>query len=234
MARYVTTDIHGCLRTLRRALEEVVQFTPRDELYVLGDYVNKGPDSKGVLDYLMQLQAHGLAVHCLRGNHDQELLDAAQGRTAALWASASDREQTLRSFGVPTAAAIPEVYIRWLEALPYEVELPDFVLVHAGYDFRQPPEQMRRDYHTMMNIKHFTFDASRLQGKRLVHGHVPTPSAHAKQLAQTHAQVLRLDTGCVYRHNPELAQLSVLNLDTYMLQQVPNCELPYPIARRPA
>ncbi|TYZ11387.1 serine/threonine protein phosphatase [Hymenobacter lutimineralis] len=234
MARYVTTDIHGCLRTLRRALEEVIQFTPRDELYVLGDYVNKGPDSKGVLDYLIQLQAHGLAVHCLRGNHDQELLDAAQGRTAALWASAPDRAQTLRSFGVPTAAAIPEVYIRWLEALPYEVELPDFVLVHAGFDFRQPPEQMRQDHHTMMNIKHFTFDASRLQGKRLVHGHVPTPAAEAKRLAQTHAQVLRLDTGCVYRHNPELAQLSVLNLDTYTLHQVPNCELPYPIARRPA
>ncbi|MCR5887520.1 serine/threonine protein phosphatase [Hymenobacter sp. J193] len=234
MARFVTTDLHGCLRTLRRALEEVIRFSPRDELYVLGDYVNKGPDSCGVLDYLMQLQALGMAVHCLRGNHDQELLDAAHGRTAALWASAADRELTLRSFGVAQATDIPAPYLRWLDALPYEFDLPDFVLVHAGFDFRQAPEQMRRDYQSMMNIKQFTFDASRLQGKRLVHGHVPTPTAEAQHLANTHAQVLKLDTGCVYRHNPELAQLSVLNLDTFTLHLVPNCELPYPIARRPS
>ncbi|MBG8556347.1 metallophosphoesterase family protein [Hymenobacter guriensis] len=233
MARFVTTDLHGCLRTLRHALEKVIQFSARDELYVLGDYVNKGPDSRGVLDYLMQLQARGMAVRCLRGNHDQELLDAAQGRTAALWASAADRELTLRSFGVAQAADIPVPYLRWLDALPYEFDLPDFVLVHAGFDFRQPPEQMRRDHQTMMNIKKFTFDASRLQGKRLVHGHVPTPTAEVQRLADTHAQVLKLDTGCVYRHNPELAQLSVLNLDTFTLHLVPNCELSYPIMRRP-
>lgn len=234
MARFVTTDVHGCLRTLRRALEEVVLFSPRDELYVLGDYVNKGPDSKGVLDYLMQLRARGLEVHCLRGNHDQELLDAAHGHIGKTWASAADRELTLSSFGAATATDIPEVYLHWLDALPYEFDLPDFVLVHAGFDFRQPPERMRQDHYTMMNIKQFTFDASRLQGKRLVHGHVPTPVKEVRRRIAVKAGALNLDTGCVYRHNPELAHLSVLNLDTLTLHTVPNCEAPYTIAKRPS
>lgn len=233
MARFVTTDLHGCLLTFRRALEQVIQLTPRDELYVLGDYVNKGPDSRGVLEYLMQLQERGYAVVCLRGNHDQELLDAAHGRTAVTWASPADRALTLQSFGVSTATDIPPQYIRWLEALPYQWELPEYVLVHAGFDFRQPPAQMRTDWHTMMNIKQFTYDASRLQGKRLVHGHVPTPTAEVRRRVAAHAPALGLDTGCVYRLNPELAHLSVLNLDTNTLHTVPNCELPYPIAHRP-
>ena len=68
MSRYATTDLHGCLHTFRRLVEEKLRLTRQDELYLLGDYVNKGPDSRGVLDYLMQLQAAGYHVRCLRGN----------------------------------------------------------------------------------------------------------------------------------------------------------------------
>ena len=62
MARYATTDVHGCLQTLRYLVEQELQLTPDDELFLLGDYVNKGPDSRGVLDYLMHLQAAGYSV----------------------------------------------------------------------------------------------------------------------------------------------------------------------------
>lgn len=232
MARYATTDIHGCLRTLRHALEEKLRLRPTDELYVLGDYVNKGPDSRGVLDYLMNLQASGYRVVCLRGNHDQELLDAAQGRVVATWASASDRELTLRSFGISEATQLPAPYLRWLDALPYQLDIPGFTLVHAGFDFRLPPHQMRQDWNTMLNTKQFVFDASRLQGRRLLHGHVPTPTAEVQHRVGARHEALGLDTGCVYRHNPELAHLAVLDLDSFDLSLHPNREEEYPIARR--
>jgi serine/threonine protein phosphatase 1 len=233
MARYVTTDLHGCLLSFRELVEHKLQLRPQDELYLLGDYVNKGPDSRGVLDYLLQLAARGYQVQCLRGNHDQELLDAARGHTAALWASAADRQLTLQSFGVGQAADIPEPYLRWLEALPYQLDIPGFTLVHAGFDFRLPPEQMRQDSHTMMNIKQFTFDASRLQGRRLLHGHVPTPTAEIKSRVREQAGSIGLDGGCVYRHNPELSHLAALELDSFQLTLQPNIEQPYAIARRP-
>ncbi|WP_324674124.1 metallophosphoesterase [Hymenobacter sp. GOD-10R] len=232
MARYVTTDLHGCLLTFRHLVENVLHLQPADELYLLGDYVNKGPDSRGILDYLIQLPQRGYQVHCLRGNHDQELLDAAHARKHLTWVSPADHQQTLRSFGVSTPAEIPVSYLGWLDALPYQFELPDFVLVHAGFNFRLPPERMRSDVHTMLNIKEFTFDASRLGGKRLLHGHVPTPTAEVQRQVRVGAGSIGLDTGCVYRHNPELSHLAVLELDSFELTLQPNIELPYPIARR--
>lgn len=232
MARFVTTDIHGCAATLRYLLEEVLRLRPTDELYVLGDYVNKGPDSRGVLDYLMQLPQSGYQVLCLRGNHDQDLLDAATGRGQVAWESDTDYHLTLQSFGVTQPSDIPAGYLSWLAGLPYQHDLADFTLVHAGFDFRQPPDKMRADYHTMMTIKDFTFDASRMQGRRLLHGHVPTPTAEVKRHVHDRRENIGLDTGCVYRHNPELAHLAVLELDSFQLTLQPNLEAPYPIAVR--
>ncbi|MBC6699988.1 metallophosphoesterase [Hymenobacter puniceus] len=232
MARYASTDLHGCLHTFRHLLEQELRLQLTDELYLLGDYINKGPDSRGVLDYLLQLTARGFRVHCLRGNHDQELLDAAQGRSHLTWAVTADRQMTLASFGVARPEDIPERYLRWLHDLPYQLDIPDFTLVHAGYNFSLPPDRMRADWTTMLNVKQFTFDASRLQGRRLLHGHVPTPIAEVKRQVRNQAGAICLDTGCVYRHNPELAHLAALNLDTLELTLVANQEPPYPIARR--
>ena len=232
MRRYATTDLHGCLHTFRYLVEEELRLSTEDELYLLGDYVNKGPDSCGVLDYIMYLQASGYRVQCLRGNHDQALLDASRHRWRWDWLGPRGRLPTLRSFRVQRMADIPPRYLDWLAALPYEIELPDFVLVHAGYNFALPPAEMRRDYDSMLNIKKFVFDASRLEGKRLLHGHVPTATAQVLAKASTHPEVLGLDTGCVYRHNPELAHLAALNLDTWELTQVANREPPYAIGKR--
>ncbi|TGE26676.1 metallophosphoesterase [Hymenobacter metallicola] len=232
MARYVTTDLHGCLSTFQHLLEKVIRLRPQDELYLLGDYVNKGPDSRGLLDYLMQLPQRGYQVHCLRGNHDQELLDAARGRKHLAWASHADRNLTLQSFGVPATTDIPEPYLQWLDALQYQLDIPGFTLVHAGFNFRLPPDKMRTDWHTMLNIKEFTFDASRLEGRRLLHGHVPTPTAEIKQQVKKQAGSICLDAGCVYRLNPELSHLAVLELDSLELTLQPNIESPYFITHR--
>jgi serine/threonine protein phosphatase 1 len=230
--RFVATDLHGCFRTFRHLVERELRLRPADTLYLLGDYVNKGPDSGGVLEYLMLLQDFGFQIHCLRGNHDQELLDAAHGRHEKMWVTEAERAMTLASFGVQQVEAIPAKYLAWLDALPYELELPDFVLVHAGYNFALPPAQMRQDHQTMLNTKHFVFDPTRLAGKRLLHGHVPTPFAQVQAQAAAHAGAIGLDTGCVYRHNSELRHLAALNLDTWQLHLVENHEKPYPIAER--
>ena len=232
MSRYATTDLHGCLHTFRHLVEEELRLTRTDELYLLGDYVNKGPDSRGVLDYLMHLQATGYQVHCLRGNHDQALLDATKRRWRWDWLGPRGRLPTLHSFGVTRMCDIPAHYLEWLAALPYEIELPDYVLVHAGYDFALPPAEMRQDHTTMLTTKKFVYDPSRLAGKRLLHGHVPTTTAKVRSRAGSRPGFLGLDTGCVYRHNPELAHLTALNLDTWELTCVPNREPAYVIGTR--
>lgn len=232
--RFAATDLHGCLRTFCHLVEKELALSPDDTLYLLGDYVNKGPNSRGVLDYIMQLQASGYAVHCLRGNHEKELLDTIHGTPNAnnMWKSEAEREMVLASFGVSQPADIPIRYVAWMEALPLELELADFVLVHAGYDFALPPAEMRRDTQSMLYTKSFVFDPSRLAGKRLLHGHVPTPVAEVKKKVAAKAGAIGLDTGGVYWHNKELRHLAALNLDSWELHLVENREEPYPIAVR--
>jgi len=76
MALYLIGDIQGCDSALARLLTQI-DFSPsRDRLYVLGDLVNRGPDSAGVLRRLRALQG---AAHCLLGNHDLHLMAVAQG-----------------------------------------------------------------------------------------------------------------------------------------------------------
>jgi serine/threonine protein phosphatase 1 len=230
--RFAATDLHGCLRTFRYLVEQELRLRPTDTLYLLGDYVNKGPDSGGVLDYIMQLQGFGYHVYCLRGNHEQELLDARYGHGDEPWRTPAERAMTLASFGVTRLADLPARYIEWLAALPLQLELPDFVLVHAGFDFALPVADMRRDTYSMLYTKSFVFDPSRLAGKRLLHGHVPTPVAQVQASVAAHAGAIGLDAGCAYRHNPELRHLAALNLDTWQLHLVENREDPYPIAKR--
>jgi serine/threonine protein phosphatase 1 len=233
--RFAATDLHGCLRTFRYLVEEELRLRPTDQLYLLGDYVNKGPDSAGVLDYLMQLQATGYQLQCLRGNHDQELLDTIFSRgDGDMWRTRAEQNMTLASFGVARPSQIAPRYVQWLTSLPLQLELPDFVLVHAGFDFALPPAEMRRDTYSMLYAKHFTYDPSRLAGKRLLHGHVPTPVAEVQASVAARAGAIGLDTGGVYRRNPELRHLAALNLDSWELHLVENREDEYPIARRPA
>ncbi|MFT5168289.1 MAG: serine/threonine protein phosphatase 1, partial [Saprospiraceae bacterium] len=64
MKQYAISDIHGCAKTFKALLEQI-SFSKEDVLYLLGDYVDRGPDSKGVIDHIWQLQSEGYTVFCL-------------------------------------------------------------------------------------------------------------------------------------------------------------------------
>lgn len=77
MPQYAITDLHGCARTFRALLDKI-RFSKEDELYLLGDYINRGPDSKGVIDHILELRESGHTVHCLRGNHQRRFFSVGQ------------------------------------------------------------------------------------------------------------------------------------------------------------
>src|SRR5690349_9006235 len=94
-------DIHGCLTALDALLDAVAPQAD-DQIVALGDYVDRGPDSRGVLDRLIALHAGGRVV-ALRGNHDVMMLEARNGRDLG-WLAVGGKE-TLLSYGV-TASEI--------------------------------------------------------------------------------------------------------------------------------
>ena len=95
-------DIHGCLTALKTLLDFVAPASD-DRLIALGDYVDRGPDSRGVLDFLIALHASGRLV-ALRGNHDEMMADAHINPKGdhSLWLACGGLE-TLQSYGVEAA-----------------------------------------------------------------------------------------------------------------------------------
>ncbi len=67
-------DVHGCLHELKNLVEQKLKLRTDDKLVLLGDYIDRGPDSKGVIDYIMTLQKKGFDVVPLKGNHELMLL----------------------------------------------------------------------------------------------------------------------------------------------------------------
>ena len=208
MARYAISDIHGCCKTFRFMVEEVLHLKPSDELFLLGDYINRGPDSKGVLDFIMQLQETGYRVQALRGNHEEMLLQA-QGKP---WLYHSNQD-SLASFGLNSPLDLSQKYWNFLENLGCFIELNDYLLVHAGFDFKA--SDPFADTYAMLRIRKFEVNLNLIGNRIIVHGHVPQPADKLIQhIADPASQVLNIDGGCVYKDSYGLGHLIALNMDT--------------------
>lgn len=214
MSRWVITDIHGCYHTLRALIETQVQLSRQDTLYLLGDYINKGPFSKQVIDYLLELQEKGFQLQLLRGNHEQEILNVVAGTTdlATLWQKGG--QTFMANFGVEHPADIPKKYLHFFSSLEWYFALEDYLLVHAGFDFSaanpfQPSE-------ALVNIRDYSVDLDKTAGRRVLHGHSPTALQQIEtSLAKKQQLHMSLDAGCVYRKNTQQAHLLALNIDQW-------------------
>jgi serine/threonine protein phosphatase 1 len=200
MRKIAISDIHGCLKTFEALLDQLALSTS-DQLYLLGDYVDRGPNSKGVIDHIWALQQQGYTIHCLRGNHEELVLRAASGNLTYLekWLL-TDGKDTMDSFGVSNCSDIPIAYLNWMTALPYYLEVDEYLLVHAGLDFAL--DDPLSDHTEMCWIRNW-YENIRydwLDGRIIVHGHTPIElETIENQFANLSiAQYLDIDTGCVY------------------------------------
>lgn len=196
---YTIGDIHGCNRSFQ-ALIQKLELEKGDQLVLLGDYIDRGPDSKGVVDTIFNLREAGQEVVCLRGNHEQLLLDTlTKSRDLELWLMNGGR-QTLRSFDVEHPEEIPENYLDFFVQTRLWYETKGFLCVHGGLDFSSPDPLQQPETLMWMRRWYADIDYNWL-GKRIVlHGHTPedmdTIEAQHKHLDEQ--QYLNLDNGCVY------------------------------------
>lgn len=198
MRIYAIGDIHGHLDLLLQAHERIVQDGGKDARIVhLGDLIDRGPDSRGVVEYLMQGQAMGRYWIALKGNHDTippaflrdpHWIDPRAAMPANWIARDVGAETTLASYGVMDAqhrplaevhaealAAIPAEHVRWLEALPLWHRQQGALFVHAG--IRPGMTLEAQDPGDLMWIRREFLDDRRDHGVLVVHGHTPVARA---------------------------------------------------------
>lgn len=131
MSRIIAVgDIHGCSNALRTLLG-VVKPTQEDFLIFLGDCIDRGPDSKGVLDIIMGLEVPLLTI---LGNHEEMLLNALDGEQELDYWCHFGGLDTLRSFGVRHPSEIPHKYIDYIRDMEDYFESVTHFFCHAYYD----------------------------------------------------------------------------------------------------
>jgi serine/threonine protein phosphatase 1 len=179
--RLVVSDVHGYIQTLKQFIAEKIRLRKEDQLFLLGDYIDRGPASKAVLDYLIDLQQHYQVV-ALRGNHEAMLLEAWEKR---LPIQSSD---LLNQQGL-----VPYRYITFISSLPYYYELEDYYLVHAGFNFHSPDPFS--DYESMLWTRQMSSNPT---GKSIIHGHQVVRLCEIKQRIEQQSKIIPLDNGCYY------------------------------------
>ncbi|MEL7147036.1 MAG: metallophosphoesterase family protein, partial [Bacteroidota bacterium] len=134
-------DIHGCLETFRCLLGQMKAHIEQDQLILLGDYIDRGPHSKGVIDEIIQMKQEGWDIISIRGNHEQMLIAGHHAEVVKGWVDMADKELT-DSFEISNLTELPSAYIDLCESLPYYYLDNEFIAVHAGINFdrKQPLE----------------------------------------------------------------------------------------------
>jgi serine/threonine protein phosphatase 1 len=182
-------DIHGCTLAFDTLLE-LVRLSNDDQLVTLGDYVDRGPDSKGIIERLLGLHRKGQLVP-LRGNHDQMMLDVYKGELdQKVWESCG---------GSTTLASYPGHALTWVDNVPKDhwhfleevcvdwYETDSHFFVHANVDPGLPLEDQPL---FMLHWEKLFESTPHMSGKIMVCGH--TPQKDGKPLNLGHA--ICLDT----------------------------------------
>lgn len=191
---YAIGDVHGrydLLTTLLSMIEADAEGDARDEnvLVFLGDYVDRGPDSKRVVERLTMPPPPGFDIVCLKGNHEEIMLQFLDGEgDAILWLRNGGRE-TLRSYGIDTSdlyaspipdqaieqvrrqlrSLIPGSHVEFLSSLDLMHPEGDYLFVHAGV--RPGVELADQREEDLVWIRNDFLKSSEDFGKIIVHGH---------------------------------------------------------------
>ncbi len=224
MARYTISDIHGCLNTFKTLLE-TIELKKDDELYILGDMIDRGPNGKGVMDLLMEKIEEGYNITTLMGNHESMFLMAIDETIPYCWDWRRYQNwiknggiTTMFNFGykrIDDLKNLDKKYDTFIRNLKPFVELEDYFLVHAGFNFKE--EDIFKNSHDMFWLRNWydNIDNEKIKNKIIVHGH---STRHFETLEQDIKEmkypVINIDCGCVYDLKSGVGFLCALNLDT--------------------
>ena len=190
---FVVGDVHGCLEMLKRLIDKIEWNSSNDRLIFIGDYIDRGQDSKGVVDFILKLKKDSPLIQCLIGNHEQMFLDYLSG---------VDSQSFILNGGLPTLRSyneerlrsedplIPSAHLDFFSSLLPMIELEQCYIVHAG--FRPNIRIEDQDIIDMIWIRDEFIYSDYDFGEVVIFGHTPFNSPIIMK------NKIGIDTGAVY------------------------------------
>ena len=195
---YAIGDIHGSLDALERLLDQINPDLTGDGLVFVGDYIDRGPRSKGVVDYILRLkdEAPPGQIICLKGNHEAMFLDFLAGGPGEMFLF-NGGLATMEDYwgddwvGVDRESlTLPPDHAQFFQDLELYYEIPDYIFVHGGLKPGVPLDEQVEDDLLWIRGEFITSEAD--FGRRVIFGHTPfkQPLLMPNKIG--------IDTGAVY------------------------------------
>ncbi len=216
--RLAISDIHGCYKTFKSLLKKV-KISKEDQLFILGDSINRGPNSAKVLNHLIDLKKEGHQVYHLRGNHEHQII--------TLGKKPSHRTHRLLSWNRSTdllnkSGKIKPKYLKFLNNTFHYIVLDNYFLVHAGFDFEDVLPF--NNPLAMMHIKTFKINKEVLGERKLIIGHTPKPLKEIERRLTKGKKKIYIDNGCINVKEKDQGNLICLDLDQFKITIQKNIE----------
>ena len=232
MRTFVVGDIHGRCAQLLNLLDMLPRDPENDTLVFLGDLIDRGADAPGCVDHILKLcRENPERVICLRGNHEQMLLDYLAGHSS-IWltpVTGGERtfeqytgeqvrihsEQDLEAMRQLFEQSFPLEHLEFMESLPFYYEDEHAIYVHAGLDEGKHPSESSPM--SLLWLRDMDFYKN-YRGKPCVFGHTPTPLLPLRGRLGRHGiyishSAVGLDTG--YNHQSPLSCLAFPDFNLY-------------------
>lgn len=195
MLTFAVGDIHGCYGKLTSLLASCRAYAnggPHRFVFI-GDYIDRGRDSRAVIELLIELQTNAEPPPIiLRGNHEQMLLDAVHDATAKLDWLLNGGDATLASYGISSAIEVPMAHLAWVHQTQLAFNDGLRLFVHAGINPDRPLDN--QDPHDLLWIREPFLSSDKVFDRYIVHGHTPLSTGRP----ESHPNRVNIDTGAVF------------------------------------
>jgi serine/threonine protein phosphatase 1 len=192
---YAIGDIHGSLKKLECLIAACREHAHNREInfVFLGDYIDRGPDSAGVVRLIMSLQLEMKErLFVLKGNHEAWALGLLDGLLPVTGWLQNGGAATLSSYAVKRVGELPRAHLDWMRALRSSYDDGRRFFVHAGVNPKKPLDA--QDEEELLWIREPFLSDGRDYGRLIVHGHTPLES----NMPDLHGNRLNLDTAAVF------------------------------------